>query len=113
LSLEQAQQDIAADWTKAYEQYVGPLPGIPPGATERSSAPMPATPVTPEASPDSAQGVPGNADGSCPANAPIKGSRAGIYHVPNSRQYAVTKAKQCFPTTPAAEAAGYRAPKGD
>ena len=29
LPLEQAQQEIATDWTKAYEKYVGPLPTQP------------------------------------------------------------------------------------
>lgn len=102
--LEQAQREIAADWTKAYEKYVGPLPTTPPPASA-------ATPVmvTPE---PAAAGVPGNPDGSCPASAPIKVSRSGLYHRPSGDpNYANTKARQCFATPQAAEQAGYRAPK--
>jgi hypothetical protein len=110
LSLEQAQKEIAADWTKAYSKYVGSLPGTPPVTVENSS-PAPATAATTTAPMVSAQGIPGNPDGSCPANVPIKVSRSGIYHLPGSQFYDKTKARACFPTAQAAQAAGYRAPK--
>jgi methylphosphotriester-DNA--protein-cysteine methyltransferase len=56
-------------------------------------------------------GIAGNPDGSCPASAPVKVSRSKIYHVPDGRSYAKTKAKSCFVSAQAAEQAGYRAPK--
>ncbi len=110
--VEQAQKDIAADWTKAYEKYVGPLPG---GAgTPAARGGTPAAPVampTPTAATPAA-GIPGNPDGSCPASAPIKVSRSGIYHQPTGdSNYSRTKAQTCFATPQAAEQAGYRAPK--
>jgi hypothetical protein len=54
-----------------------------------------------------------DAAGGCPDAAPIKGNaNSMIYHTPGSRSYARTKAEACFATTEAAEAAGYRAPRG-
>jgi endonuclease YncB( thermonuclease family) len=53
-----------------------------------------------------------DADGNCPADAPIKGNASShIYHRPGQRSYAVTKAEDCFATGADAEAAGYRAAK--
>lgn len=82
---------------------------------------VPATPATPAvpamkpapvtSSAPVAAGVAGNPDGSCPASAPVKVSRSKIYHVPEGRSYAKTKAKSCFVSAQAAEQAGYRAPK--
>jgi hypothetical protein len=103
LPLQQAQQEIASNWVEAYQKYVGPLPEAQPTATRDQ-----ATAATPAVT---APGVADNTEGSCPPTAPIKVSRSGIYHVPGSPQYDITKARQCFPTTQAAEAAGYRAPK--
>ena len=107
LPLEQAQQEIASNWTDAYQKYVGPLPAAPPAA-----APAPAASTTTDtpAAPRPAA-TPGAPAGACPPEAPIKVSRSGIYHVPGSPQYDVTKARACFATPQAAEAAGYRAPK--
>ena len=106
LSLAQAQKEIAADWTKAYAKYVGPLPTAQPSTPTSAATPVV---VTPE---PAAAGVPGNPDGSCPANTPIKVSRSGIYHQPTGdSNYGVTKARLCFATPQAAEQAGYRAPK--
>ena len=106
LPLEQAQREIAADWTKAYEKHIGPLP------TARSTAPVPAaTPaaVTPE---QAAADVPGNPDDSCPESAPVKVSRSSIYHRPDGdSNYGRTEAQTCFANPRAAEQAGYRAPK--
>ena len=51
--------------------------------------------------------------GNCPAWAPIKGNQGRydwIYHVPGSTYYNRTIPEECFSTTRAAEAAGYRAP---
>ncbi|MFD5599469.1 hypothetical protein ACFWHR_05375 [Leucobacter sp. NPDC058333] len=46
----------------------------------------------------------------CPAWAPIKGNASShIYHVPGGAYYNRTKPEECFSTTWAAEAAGYRA----
>lgn len=50
----------------------------------------------------------------CPSYAPIKGNRGDsgwIYHQPGQRSYTVTHPEECFATTSAAEAAGYRAAK--
>lgn len=82
----------------------GAKPAMPMTAPATSSA-KPA-PVT-----AGAAGVSGNPDGSCPESAPIKGSRSKIYHAPEGRNYAKTKAKLCFASAEAAEQAGYRAPK--
>lgn len=111
--VDQAQKEIAEDWTKAYVKYVGPLPGgaVTP-ATGGSGTPpaptvSPATVTTPTVA-----SAPGNPDGSCPATAPIKVSRSGIYHSPTGdSNYARTKAQSCFATPQAAEQAGYRAPR--
>ncbi len=116
IPVEQAQKEIAADWIKAYEKYVGPLPGGAGAATASGSspatAPTPAATPSPTAPAVPTAGTPGNPDGSCPANAPIKVSRSGIYHEPTGDpNYANTKAKQCFATSQAAEQAGYRAPR--
>jgi hypothetical protein len=45
---------------------------------------------------------------SCPAEAPVKLSRAGVYHTPASRTYATLQPVLCFTTPAAAQAAGYR-----
>lgn len=82
----------------------GTKPAMPMTAPATSSA-KPA-PVT-----AGAAGVSGHPDGSCPESAPIKGSRSKIYHAPEGRNYAKTKAKLCFASAEAAEQAGYRAPK--
>lgn len=91
LPVEQAQRGIAQDWTKAYVQYIGPLPSGP-----GSSGTAPAG---------------DGASGECPPAAPIKVSKAGIYHLPRDPVYARTRAKACFASTEAAKAAGYRAPR--
>ena len=50
--------------------------------------------------------------GSCPAWAPIKGNASSmIYHVPGGAFYNRTNPEECFRTTAAAVAAGYRASK--
>lgn len=105
LSLEQAQREIAADWTAAYRHYLGPLPTLfaPSEAVGFSRAVTAA---------QAAVGVVGNPDGSCPPNAPVKVSRSGIYHVPvGDPNFNRTKARTCFATSQSAEQAGYRAPK--
>ena len=88
LPLAQAQREIAADWTQAYIKYVGPLPT---GTNQAASQ--------------------GPADGACPANAPIKVSRTGIYHLPGDSYYTRTKAISCYATPRDAETAGFRASK--
>lgn len=47
----------------------------------------------------------------CPSWAPIKGNQSGIFHVPGGRYYDKTSPEECFSTSAAAIAAGYRAPK--
>jgi hypothetical protein len=44
----------------------------------------------------------------CPAEAPIKGTRARVYHSAASRSYATALPVICFVNGAAAEAAGYR-----
>src|SRR5262249_41824068 len=102
LTLPAAQQAIATNWMAAYEQYVGPLPrGSGPDRTE-----SPATPATPAV----VAPVPASkalAAGACPAAAPIKVTKAGVYHLPGDPYYARSHAVQCFPSPEAAEAAGF------
>ncbi|HYQ90752.1 MAG TPA: hypothetical protein VES89_01420 [Candidatus Competibacteraceae bacterium] len=107
LPLEQAQREIASNWVEAYKKYVGPLPEAQPTAAQEPAT----TATTPATSAVTAPGAAGNPEGSCPPTTSIKGSRSGIYHVPGSPPYDVTKARACFATPQAAEAAGYRAPK--
>lgn len=78
-------------------------------ATDPVSPPTGTPP--PVVSPPTAVRIPGNADGSCPATAPIKVGKSGIYHLASDPNYAATKAKACFATPQAAEQAGYRAPR--
>jgi len=124
ITMQEAQQAIASNWTAAYVKYVGPLPGgaRPVGEVggptgQKTPAPpsghgAPATvPVLPAPS-TSSSSAPPNADGSCPLTAPIKVSKAGIYHLPQGDgSYARTHAQSCFMTPGAAQAAGYRAPR--
>ena len=86
LPLKEAQKAIATNWIQAYGQYIGPLRS---GVSSHE----------------------GNAEGSCPSSAPVKVSRSGVYHLPGDPSYNQTKAKHCFATGEAAEAAGYRASK--
>ncbi|MFC4455228.1 hypothetical protein [Deinococcus sonorensis] len=116
LDVRVAQQAIASNWTAAYVKYVGPLPGgasvVNPGSTGApTTVPTPVTPAPtrPPVSSPASGAVPPLADGSCPASAPIKVSRSGIYHLPTGdANYNRTKAKACFATPAAAQAAGYR-----
>ena len=105
ISMPEAQQAIAKDWTAAYVKYVGPLPtGAGPSSIKGSPTAAP--------NPSTSQGAaPPNPDGSCPPEAPVKVSKAGIYHVPGDRDYNRTHAKACFDTAQDAGAGGYRAPK--
>lgn len=97
LPVTQAQQEIAQDWIVAYQKYVEPLKaGVPTPVTTQSS-------ITNE-QPDAA--------GNCPLSSPIKVSKNGIYYsLANLSTYKRTKAKNCFATLEAAQAAGFRAPK--
>lgn len=53
-------------------------------------------------------------EGECPADRPIKGNASSmIYHLPGSRFYGRTIPEVCFATAEEAEAAGYRAAKGE
>ena len=104
ISMIEAQQAIAKDWPAAYVKYVGPLPGAGTLSGRSSPTAVPNTATSPGA-------VPPNPDGSCPAGAPIKVSKSGIYHVPGDRDYDRTRAKTCYDTAGDAGASGYRAPK--
>ncbi|MDQ3694020.1 MAG: hypothetical protein M3464_10370 [Chloroflexota bacterium] len=56
--------------------------------------------------------VRGDGSGDCPDDYPIKGNASSrIYHVPATQSYERTIPEFCFPTTEAAEAAGFRAPR--
>lgn len=86
-------------------------PAVPAKPALTSPAATKPTTVAPATSAAVSAGVAGNPDGSCPATSPVKVSRSKIYHVPEGRNYAKTKAKFCFESAQAAEQAGYRAPK--
>lgn len=96
---------------------VSPPPPVPPVAPIPKPAPsmpaqvIPAVTPAPVAATVSTEGVASNPDGSCPSSAPVKVSKAKIYHVPEERNYAKTKARHCFASAEAAKQAGYRAPK--
>jgi hypothetical protein len=116
LDIKEAQQAIAQNWTEAYVKYIGSLPGgaspVSTNAPTHPSAnePTASSGTTRSHSLSGANAAPA-ADGSCPANAPVKMSKAGIYHVVGNPNYARTHAKHCFATVEKATAAGYRAPK--
>ena len=113
ITVQEAQQAIAGNWTQAYTKYVGPLPGhatVNQGSDAGTpSAALPASRSSVPATANPPGGTPPAADGSCPANAPIKVSTAGIFHLPQGdSNYARTHAKSCFATPEAAVAAGFR-----
>jgi hypothetical protein len=124
ITLAEAQQAIASNWTTAYVKYLGPLPGGAQPVVAGTAAPLPPTTTVPAQPPVSAAtnppplpstaagSFPPNQDGSCPAAAPIKGnvgSRGKIYHLPQGdSNYARTHAEACFSSAQAAQAAGYR-----
>lgn len=101
IPVQQAQQEIAQDWIAAYQKYIGPL-NEKGSQTTDSVIPLQPTKVSTESgsSDQPAAGV-------CPSSLP----KSGIYHVLGDRDYDRTKAKSCFATPEAAQAAGYRAPK--
>ena len=130
ISMQEAQQAIAANWEAAYVKYLGPLPGgqTPGRATVPNTAvpvtPVPATavptvpasPLTPAVVPSTsgaaAGSTPPSADGTCPDSAPVKVSRAGIFHLPQGDgSYTKTHATACFPDARSAAAAGFRGVK--
>lgn len=92
-----------------------PTPAKPMSMPAAAATPTPMAPkVTPTAAPAAGTAtthIAGNPDGSCPESAPVKVSKSKIYHVPEGRNYAKTKAKYCFANAAAAEQAGFRAPK--
>ena len=97
-----------------YVKYIGPLPGgaQPIGSTTTAPVPIPAAPITMPSQTTTTRATgsatTSNSDGSCPAAAPIKVSRSGIYHLPNGDgNDDRTKVKSCY-ATPAAQAAGDR-----
>lgn len=113
ITFPEAQQAIARDWRAAYVKYVGPLPGgTPPVPGNTASSPQ--VPVLPNRTAGSVaplSRMAPSADGSCPASAPVKVSRSGIYHLPTGdSNYNRTRAVACFANEAAAQAAGYRAP---
>ncbi len=121
ITLAEAQQAIASNWTSAFVKYVGPLPGGAQPVVVGTPVPRPPTTTVPAQPPVSSVPsaslawsgqTPPNPDGSCPAAAPIKGnagSKGKIYHLPQGdSNYARTHAEACFSSAAAAQAAGYR-----
>ena len=106
LSLPVAQQAIATDWVAAYQQYVGPLPQDTHSHPTESADSSPSSAAT---APVIGSGPQAPVEGSCPATAPIKVTKTGVYHLPGDPYYGRSKAVQCFATSEAAHAAGFRA----
>lgn len=81
--------------------------------------PEPASDAEPERQPDTASDPTETStwvepldDGSCPVGYPIKANdNSGIFHVPEGRFYARTKAERCYASPDAAVADGYRQSK--
>ena len=127
ISLSDAQRLIATDWFSVYRSMNGGTPlQLPQASTGQASTGQ----AVPQPTAEDAARDSGNlgdlsndqtgtsresADGSCPANLPVKGNvrRDGtrIYHLPNDSVYNRTHAEMCFATTTAAERGGFRAPK--
>ena len=113
LPVQQAQQEIAQDWIAAYQKYVEPIKeSAQTSVTEKPSNANAIEQLPHKASTESgsSSGQPDGA-GNCPSASPIKVSKKGIYHELGDRDYDRTKAKNCFSTPEAAQAAGFRAPK--
>lgn len=121
LPLSVAQHAIAKNWIEAFKAVCGDAAGgcaafrygsrypeafhLTPEAKQKLSALGQDAPPPPANTPQSARP---NPDGSCPAEAPIKGSKARVYHPPSDPYYAATHAVACFPSEEAARSAGYR-----
>lgn len=103
LPVHEAQAAIAGNWVKAYEQFLGPLPNAQSATPAPASTPQPAAPAIEEEHP--------TLIGNCPAEAPVKVSRRGIYHLPSDSNYALTRAVHCLSSAAAAQANGFRPPK--
>lgn len=87
-------------------------PPPPPAPIYVQPPPAPAPVYTPPPAPAASDGPTYGSGGVCPAGYPIKANdNSGIYHVPGQQFYNATNARNCFATTAAAEAAGYRASK--
>lgn len=84
----------------------------PPLSPTMPSAPAPTSPASPAPGSPTSEAVAPNPDGSCPPEAPVKVSQAGIYHRPEGDpNYRSTHAVACFADPASAQAAGYRAPR--
>lgn len=92
------------------------LPGLPTPVEPSVQRPPAADRSAPEGANPGAPGAPASlpptADGGCPDAAPVKVSRAGLFHVPGDPNYAATRAVACYQDAQAASAAGHRAPGG-
>jgi hypothetical protein len=110
LPVEQAQQEIAHDWIAAYQKYVGPLKEDAQTPIIENPAIASEQPLLISAKSSSSPDQP-DAAGNCPSTSPIKVSKNAIYHLLGDPNYDRTKAKHCFTTPEAAQAAGFRAPK--
>ncbi len=71
--------------------------------------PIPTFPSPPSLRSVNHDGVPPLENGESPAGYPIKGSRTGIFHTPESRFYEITRPALCFANEEDAKKAGYRA----
>ncbi|WP_189093547.1 sunset domain-containing protein [Deinococcus ruber] len=113
ITMQEAQRAIASNWTAAYVKYVGPLPGgVSPVSSGTVSTPAPTAVQQIPAQPPTSASVAPLADGSCPPSAPVKLSKAGIYHLPTGdSNYGRTHATQCFTDAASAAAAGFRGVK--
>ncbi|WP_174720030.1 MULTISPECIES: hypothetical protein [unclassified Meiothermus] len=125
LPLSVAQHAIAKNWIEAFKAVCGDAAEgcaafrfgarypeafhLTPEAKQRLFALGQDAPPPPAYTPQSARP---NPDGSCPAEAPIKGSKARVYHPPSDPYYAATRAVACFPSEEAARSAGYRPSRG-
>lgn len=84
-----------------------PVQPAPPAAATTPPGDQASTAVSDAVSAAANVGSP-NPDGSCPPDAPVKVSRAGIYHLPGDPNYQPTRAVACYADAAAASAAGYR-----
>ncbi len=80
--------------------------------TPTTPASEPPAPEDPSDNGDANEKVAPNPDGSCPADAPVKVSRSGIYHLPQGdTNYRQTRAVACYADAQDAQNAGYRGVK--
>jgi hypothetical protein len=93
-----------------FDKFSQDTPIVPRTTPPAYSAPTYSPPASSVPAPQASAGPVAGSYGVCPSGYPVKANdNSGIYHVPGGEFYDATNARNCFATTAAAQAAGYRA----